>query len=39
MKLTVFFENAFWYGLIEYMDNNHYKVIKHLFGSEPKDFE
>jgi uncharacterized protein yjdF len=40
MKLTIYFDNAFWYGLIEYTDyNNNYRVIKHLFGSEPKDFE
>lgn len=38
MKLTVYFENAFWYGLVEYTDcADHYKVLKYIFGSEPKD--
>ncbi|MBP2622592.1 YjdF family protein [Streptococcus oricebi] len=40
MKLTIYFEDAFWYGLVEYTDSHeHYRVIKYTFGSEPKDFE
>ncbi|MBS7576111.1 MULTISPECIES: YjdF family protein [unclassified Enterococcus] len=40
MKLTVFFDGSFWYGLIEYSDfQNNYRAIKYLFGKEPKDVE
>lgn len=40
MKLTVFFDGSFWYGLIEYSDfQNNYRAIKYIFGKEPKDGE
>ncbi len=40
MKLTIYFDNDFWYGLIEYTDTKeNYRVIRHLFGKEPKDPE
>lgn len=40
MKLTVYFDSSYWYGLIEYSDfQNNYRAIKYLFGKEPKDDE
>lgn len=38
-KLTVFFENPFWVGIIERIDNGKLSVSKVVFYSEPKDCE
>lgn len=38
-KLTVFFENPFWVGLFERVENNRLSVSKVTFGAEPKDYE
>ncbi len=38
-KLTVFFENPFWVGLFERIENNNLSVAKVTFGAEPKDYE
>lgn len=38
-KLTVFFENPFWVGLFERIENNSLYVAKITFGAEPKDYE
>lgn len=40
MKLTVYFDGSFWYGLIEYHSiHEEYRACRHLFGKEPKDVE
>lgn len=40
MKLTVYFDSDFWYGLIEYETlDGRYGACKYLFGKEPKDSE
>lgn len=38
-KLTVFFEEPFWIGVYERMENQKLEVSKVLFGAEPKDYE
>lgn len=38
LKLTIFFEEPFWVGVLERWDED-YKVGKVIFGSEPKDSE
>jgi len=38
-SLTILFENPFWIGLYERIDNNRYEVCKIVFGAEPKDYE
>ena len=38
-KLTVFFENPFWVGIFERIENGKLSVAKVTFGAEPKDFE
>ncbi|MDQ0361131.1 YjdF family protein [Breznakia pachnodae] len=38
-KLTVYFENPFWVGVYEIIDNGNLEVCKITFGSEPKDYE
>ena len=38
-KLTVFFENPFWVGIFENIENNNLSVCKVTFGSEPKEYE
>ena len=38
-KLTVFFENPFWVGVFERIENGKLSVAKVTFGAEPKDFE
>ena len=38
-KMTVFFENPFWVGVIERIDNEKLSVCKITFGAEPKDYE
>ena len=37
--LTVFFENPFWVGVYERIDDDRYEVCKITFGAEPKDYE
>ncbi|MBO2515972.1 MAG: DUF2992 domain-containing protein [Clostridiales bacterium] len=36
-KLTVFFEEPFWVGVFERVENGKLTVAKHTFGAEPKD--
>lgn len=38
-RLTVLFENPFWIGLYERMDDDKYEVCKITFGAEPTDPE
>ena len=38
-QLTVFFENPFWVGVFEKIDNGKLSVCKVTFGSEPKEYE
>ena len=38
-SLTVFFENPFWIGLYERVDDGKYEACKITFGAEPKDYE
>ena len=38
-KLTVFFEDPFWVGVFERIENGKLSVCKVTFGSEPKDYE
>lgn len=38
MKMTVYFDGAFWSALIEFMDSKkRYKAFRYVFGKEPKD--
>ncbi|TDE67559.1 DUF2992 family protein [Streptococcus sp. KCJ4932] len=38
MKMTVYFDGAFWSALIEFTDSKkHYKAFRYVFGKEPKD--
>ncbi|CAH8717614.1 YjdF family protein [Paenibacillus thiaminolyticus] len=39
MKLTVYFEDPFWVGVVEEQFGNHVKAYRHVFGAEPKDAE
>ena len=38
-KLTVFFEEPFWAGVFEHIENGRLTVAKVTFGAEPKDYE
>lgn len=38
-KLTVFFEDPFWVGVFEKIENEQLSVAKVVFGTEPKDYE
>ena len=38
-KLTVFFEDPFWVGVFEKIENEKLSVAKVTFGAEPKDYE
>lgn len=38
-KLTVFFEEPFWVGVFEHIENGKLLVAKVTFGTEPKDYE
>ena len=38
-KLTVFFEEPFWTGVFERIENGKLSVAKVTFGAEPKDYE
>lgn len=37
-KLTVFFEDPFWVGVFERIENGNLSVAKVTFGEEPKDY-
>ena len=39
VKLTVFFDDPFWVGVFERMDDGKLSVCKVTFGAEPKDYE
>lgn len=39
IRFTVLFENPFWIGLYERVDDDRYEVCKITFGAEPKDYE
>lgn len=38
-KLTVFFEEPFWVGVFEKIEDGKLSVAKTTFGAEPKDYE
>ena len=38
-KLTVYFEEPFWVGVFERIENSKLSVAKVTFGEEPKDYE
>lgn len=38
-KLTVFFEDPFWVGVFEVIENGKLSVAKVTFGAEPKDYK
>lgn len=38
-QLSVFFEDPFWIGVYERMEENRIEACKITFGSEPKDYE
>ena len=38
-RLTVFFEEPFWIGVFERIDEGRLSVCKVTFGAEPKDYE
>ena len=38
-KLTVYFEEPFWVGVFEHIENGKLSVAKVTFGAEPKDYE
>lgn len=37
--LTVFFEDPFWVGIFEHVEDGRLSVLKVTFGAEPKDYE
>lgn len=39
MKLTILFNGQFWEGVVELNSDGCFKAAKHIFGSEPKDYE
>lgn len=39
VELTVFFEEPFWVGVFERIENGRLTVCKVIFGAEPKDYE
>ena len=38
-KLTVFFEDPFWVGVFEHIENEKLSVAKVTFGAEPKEYD
>lgn len=38
-KLTIYFEDPFWVGIFERIENRKLSVAKVTFGAEPKDYE
>ncbi|MBR0382973.1 MAG: YjdF family protein [Eubacterium sp.] len=39
IKLTVYFEDPFWVGVFERVENEKLSVAKTTFGAEPKDYQ
>ena len=39
MKMTVYFDGAFWAALVEWQSGKNYLVYRHVFGKEPKNHE
>lgn len=39
VKLTVYFDNPFWVGVFERIEDEKLSVCKVTFGAEPKDYE
>ena len=39
ITLKVFFEDPFWIGILERVEDQQLSVCKITFGSEPKDYE
>ena len=39
IRLTVFFENPFWIGVLERTEDGRLEVCKITFGAQPKDYE
>lgn len=39
MKLTIYFADQFWAGVIEEVNDSQLKAVKHIFGPEPHDSE
>ncbi|MCR5626991.1 MAG: YjdF family protein [Lachnospiraceae bacterium] len=38
-RLTVYFEDPFWVGIIERIEDKKLSAVKATFGAEPKDYE
>ena len=38
-KLTIYFEDPFWVGIFERIENGKLSVCRVVFGAEPKDYE
>lgn len=38
-KLTVFFEDPFWVGVLERIDGDRLEAVRVVFGGEPKNYE
>ena len=38
-KLTVFFDDPFWIGVFERIDNGKIEICRVVFRQEPKDYE
>ena len=38
-RLTVYFEEPFWVGIFEHIEDGKLSVAKVIFGVEPKDYE
>lgn len=39
MKLTIYFDDQFWVGVVEEASDSGLKAVKHIFGPEPHDSE
>ena len=39
IKLTVYFEDSYWIGIVELEEKQKVKVSRIIFGKEPKDYE
>ncbi|AET69509.1 Protein of unknown function (DUF2992) [Desulfosporosinus orientis DSM 765] len=39
MKLTIYFDDQFWVGVIEEAADSKLKAVRHIFGPEPHDSE
>ncbi len=37
MKLTVYFDDQFWVGVVEEVADSKLKAVRHIFGPEPHD--